>query len=68
MVGAAFALAGIGIIVVGRSFVRRFGEEAHYSGIGSFRVTRGGLVWFLGYLLVIAGFSGVFAGGILLLL
>jgi hypothetical protein len=67
-VGIAFVLSGLCIIIVGRSLVKRFGAEAHYSGIGSFRITRGGLGWFLGYLLVVFGSSTVFVGVMLLVL
>lgn len=66
--GVAFILAGLCIIMAGRFLVKQFSTEAHYSGIGSFRLTRGGLAWFLGYLLVIFGSSAAFVGAMLLLL
>ncbi|HOI16290.1 MAG TPA: hypothetical protein PK036_08085 [Geobacteraceae bacterium] len=67
-VGILLLVAGISIFLAGLSLVKKFRNVANYSGIGSFRFTRGGAAWLAGYLLVIFGLASVFVSVMLLFL
>ena len=67
-IGAAFIVFGFCLLMAGRYLLKGFRRDANYSGIGGFRLTRGGLAWFIGYLIVICGSSAVFVGLIVLFL
>jgi len=67
-IGVAFVLCGFGVAAAGWYLAKRNRAEAHYRGIGGFGFNRGGLLWFVGYLLIVCGSSATFVGLILLFL
>lgn len=67
-VGILLLMVGISIFLAGTYLVRKFRAEANCSGIGSFRFTREGAAWLVGYLLVIFGLALVFVSLILIFL
>jgi len=68
LIGSAFVLCGFGVAAAGWYLAKRNRAEAHYRGIGGFGFNRGGLLWFVGYLLIICGSSAILVGLILLFL
>jgi len=54
-IGTLVFLAGAVISTCGWLITRRFRAEINYEGIGGFRFTPAGLLWFVGYLLIILG-------------
>ena len=55
--GILFAAGSLLMVTCGLFITRKFRAEATYRGIGSFRITWGGLAYFLGVLLIIFGAS-----------
>lgn len=53
--GWIFFLLGTGLFLAGLWLTGKFSAIANYSGIGGFRVTPGGLLYFLGVLMIIFG-------------
>lgn len=66
-VGFLLLIAGALIVGCGLFLRRKFHAAASYKGIGSFKITWRGLVYFMSILLIIFGMSTVFVGILLLL-
>jgi hypothetical protein len=65
--GILFLAASLVIAACGLFIARKFRAEASYNGIGSFRITWGGLAYFCGVLLIIFGVCLVLPSVLLLI-
>jgi uncharacterized membrane protein len=57
-----FALIGGICIFAGFRLTKRFSAVANYRGIGGFRLTLGGLAYYLGVILIVVGMAFVGVG------